>query len=235
MRGWTRMVASGCALTIISVVWAGSPPPPAGPSLRVVGPPQHCYLPDDLVQIQLQLVNVTSATPVAGFQAFTTFDESMLEFVSASYSPAPLGLPIITPIQVTDRNRINLAAGIDAFNSQPPATSNGLLATLTFRVLVAQTNPMIHFTPHVPPTNMTTPSGDPVSTLQVATELVPSLGDLNGDGIVNGLDLGILLFNWSIPPGSPGCGGVTPCAPDLNCDSLVNGLDIGILLINWTL
>jgi hypothetical protein len=59
--------------------------------------------------------------------------------------------------------------------------------------------------------------------------------DLNCDGIVNGLDLGILLINWSIPPGSPGCGGVLPCPSDLNGDGQANGLDLGILLGNWTI
>jgi hypothetical protein len=59
------------------------------------------------------------------------------------------------------------------------------------------------------------------------------LGNLNGDTEVNGLDLGILLVNWSIPAGAPGCGGATPCASDLNGDTLVNGLDLGILLGNW--
>ena len=60
-------------------------------------------------------------------------------------------------------------------------------------------------------------------------------GDLNGDGVVNGLDLGILLANWSIPAGSPGCGGATPCAADLNADGVVDGIDLGRLLANWTL
>ena len=59
--------------------------------------------------------------------------------------------------------------------------------------------------------------------------------DLNGDGVVNGLDLGILLANWSIPAGSPGCGGAGDCAADLNSDGVVDGLDLGILLSDWTL
>lgn len=31
------------------------------------------------------------------------------------------------------------------------------------------------------------------------------VADMNGDGFVNSLDLGILLASWSIPPDSPGC------------------------------
>ena len=64
-------------------------------------------------------------------------------------------------------------------------------------------------------------------------ETIPA--DLNGDGVVDGIDLGILLANWSIPPGSPGCRGAVPCAADLNGDAVVDGIDLGILLASWTL
>jgi hypothetical protein len=48
--------------------------------------------------------------------------------------------------------------------------------------------------------------------------------DLNLDGAVNGLDLGILLSQWG-----------TAGPADLNGDNVVNGLDLGILLASWTL
>ena len=48
-------------------------------------------------------------------------------------------------------------------------------------------------------------------------------GDLNGDGVVNGIDLGILLGAW----GARG-------PADLNADGVVNGIDLGILLGNWS-
>ncbi|MFO0827913.1 MAG: hypothetical protein U0572_07150 [Phycisphaerales bacterium] len=47
--------------------------------------------------------------------------------------------------------------------------------------------------------------------------------DLNGDGVVNSRDLGILLGAW----GTPGPG-------DLNGDGIVNSADLGILLGAWT-
>lgn len=57
-------------------------------------------------------------------------------------------------------------------------------------------------------------------------EVIP--GDLNGDGIVNGADLTILLGCWGTV--------TTPaCAPaDLNADGNVNGTDLTVLLGNWT-
>ncbi|MGA1708115.1 MAG: dockerin type I domain-containing protein [Phycisphaerales bacterium] len=54
-----------------------------------------------------------------------------------------------------------------------------------------------------------------------AIDSVP--GDLNGDGIVNGADLAILLGSW-------GDGGVPA---DLNGDGIVNGADLSILLGEW--
>jgi hypothetical protein len=63
---------------------------------------------------------------------------------------------------------------------------------------------------------------------QIVATLVATLGgsanpaDLNGDGVVNGADLGILLAAW----GGSGTG-------DLNGDGTINGADIGILLANW--
>ena len=69
-------------------------------------------------------------------------------------------------------------------------------------------------------------------TVNLPDELV---GDLNGDMVVNGFDLGILLANWSIPAGTPGCDGELPCPADINDDTFVDGFDLGILLANWTL
>lgn len=51
----------------------------------------------------------------------------------------------------------------------------------------------------------------------------PITPDLNGDGIVNGADLGLLLGNW----GGTGLG-------DLNDDGVVDGGDLGTLLAAWT-
>ena len=47
------------------------------------------------------------------------------------------------------------------------------------------------------------------------------MGDLNGDSIVNGSDLTILLGSWGLPGG------------DLNGDSNTDGADLTLLLGNW--
>ena len=51
----------------------------------------------------------------------------------------------------------------------------------------------------------------------------PIIGDINGDGVVNGFDLGLLLSGW----GQPG-------PTDLNNDGITNGFDLGVLLTNWS-
>lgn len=65
------------------------------------------------------------------------------------------------------------------------------------------------------------------TTAQVVATLSATIGggnpaDLNGDGVVNGADLGSLLSQW----GQPG-------TADLNGDGIVGGADIGVMLANW--
>jgi hypothetical protein len=50
--------------------------------------------------------------------------------------------------------------------------------------------------------------------------------DLNGDGSINGADLGALLAAWSGEPGE------SPA--DLNADGVVDGADLGGLLASWS-
>ena len=51
-------------------------------------------------------------------------------------------------------------------------------------------------------------------------------GDLSGDGVVSGSDLGVLLALWGNCPSAD-------CPADLNGDGFVNGADLGLLLGLW--
>lgn len=58
----------------------------------------------------------------------------------------------------------------------------------------------------------------------VAVRPAPPSADLDGDGGVDGADLGILLGDWGA------CAG---CASDLDADGTVSGSDLGLLLGEW--
>ncbi len=51
--------------------------------------------------------------------------------------------------------------------------------------------------------------------------------DINGDGVINGADLGSMLGAWGT------CGDPADCPADLNGDGAVNGADLGLLLGCW--
>jgi len=59
--------------------------------------------------------------------------------------------------------------------------------------------------------------------LQIGTETVECVSDLNEDGVVNGADLAVVLGAWGTSSG----------IPDLNSDGIVNGADIAIILGSW--
>jgi hypothetical protein len=61
------------------------------------------------------------------------------------------------------------------------------------------------------------------ATLAIAGTRAPIPGDLNGDFLVNSLDLAILLSNW-LGTGSGDCNG----------DGIVDSRDIAVLLSNWS-
>ena len=54
--------------------------------------------------------------------------------------------------------------------------------------------------------------------------IVPCPADLNGDGQINGGDLGILLSSW---------GPCADCLADFEHDGEVTGADLGFLLAAW--
>jgi len=62
-----------------------------------------------------------------------------------------------------------------------------------------------------------------IVTLTVA-DIIPCPADLNGDGLVDGADLGLLLNAWGDCPN---------CLADLTGDGVVDGADLGVLLNAW--
>lgn len=62
-------------------------------------------------------------------------------------------------------------------------------------------------------------------TMVVVFSPPPIPGDTNGDGVVDGVDIAIVLGAWGT------CSG---CAADLNGDGIVDGVDIALVLGNWS-
>ncbi len=62
--------------------------------------------------------------------------------------------------------------------------------------------------------------------LCVEADDLPIPGDLNNDGLVNSIDLAVILSTWG--PCSSGS-----CVADINRDGLVNAADLSIVLSNW--
>ena len=62
--------------------------------------------------------------------------------------------------------------------------------------------------------------------LEVTFDLPPSppSADLNGDGVVNSADLGLLIAAWNDLGTNPA---------DLNLDGIVNAVDLGIMIAAW--
>jgi hypothetical protein len=78
-----------------------------------------------------------------------------------------------------------------------------------------------------PGTSTACPAGstaDFSSTFNLTVGAKGKTGDINNDGVVNILDLSILLSNWQ----------TTNSASDLNKDGVVNILDLSVLLSNYT-
>ena len=61
---------------------------------------------------------------------------------------------------------------------------------------------------------------------RIGTPLHALPEDLNGDCVVDGADLGVLLASWGAPDFDSRC--------DFNGDGAVDGFDLGTLLGEWT-
>ena len=54
-------------------------------------------------------------------------------------------------------------------------------------------------------------------------------GDINGDGTVDGMDMGELGMSWLASEGGPDY----VANRDINCDGTCDGMDLGIMGMHW--
>jgi len=184
--------------------------------------------PGDTIVVTLNMSDL-GEDEAAGFQSFLEFNDDQMFLVGGTYPDEPFGLAVL-PIQATD-GEIDLAAGLDPFEGQPPATEDAALAHLTFQATASFCTPTMLFREHTPPTRLTDPNGQEVLPLNLRGLEPPTcLGDIvpfGGDGEVGVADLLELLSEWGAPPPSP-----ADIAPG-GCDGEVGVLDLLELLSNW--
>ena len=194
--------------------------------------PAGPFMPGQSVQIVVMMSDLDGQM-AAGFQAFLEFDPAELTFVSASYTSAPFGLPVISPIQAV-AGSIDLASGINSLLGQSPTTSDSVLATLNFSsVSVGCRVDSVRFRVHEPPTRITMLGGAPIQPLTLQDSLgISCPADIypstSGDGVVNVQDLLVVIGAWGPCPPIPTC-----CSGDIVQDSVVNVVDLLALLASW--
>jgi len=108
---------------------------PSDPRLDLVDATgSACYEPGDQITVELTMADIgTTGADASGYQAFLSFDDSALSFVSGSYVAPQFGLHVLDPIAAVG-NEIDLAAVIDLGSGQMPDSSDAVLAALTFDV-----------------------------------------------------------------------------------------------------
>jgi len=225
MASLLGVAIAGAGLAALPTARAG------GPVLELAFPDGIvCLKPGDIFRVLVELTEIPAGEPAAGFQAFIEYDPLKATFLTGSYSSVPFGLPLI-PITLTG-NEIDMAAGINLPLAQRPTTTDSQLAELFFVSIDGDPDDVVRFRTTNPGTKVTQLGGAPIEPLTLIDLYGFSgniSGDLNGDGVVDGADLGILLNNWGpcFPPN-------VECLGDLDCNGVVDGADLGILLNQWT-
>ena len=157
-------------------------------------------------------IKITNGSGVAGYNVTVGFDTTALEYVeikNGTYLPAGA---FAAPAQVSG-NRVTLAA--TSLTGAASARS-GTLATLTFEVIAVKASTIqlievILSDSDANPLAVTKRNGEVVVRASLAT-------DLNGDGIVNVLDLTLVARDLGKAGGSP--------VGDVTGDGTVNVLDL---------
>ncbi|MBM4114001.1 MAG: hypothetical protein FJ253_11645 [Phycisphaerae bacterium] len=191
---------TGCGKVGVAVRCAGTMAPSCGASATGVIEIIRSQAP--LIGAYEQTAEGTLAIDIGGTEPGTGFDVVMVA------GPATIAGHLAVDL-------VNEGADFD-----PPLGA-------TFDILVAKSLVGAFETTDLP----TTTSGQPTHVEYLADRVrivvgpPPSPFDLDGDGVVDGSDLGTLLGQWGECPG---------CTADFNDDGVVDGDDLGALLGAWS-
>jgi hypothetical protein len=178
-------------------------------------------LPGPGVTIALRFTNI-GPVPAAGWQAFLEFDASRLTFVSGAYETSHFGLPLTAPT-VNNINRIDLAAGINAFLGQAPSNVDQDVAYLTFSPSGTGCLPQIRVRTTNPPSRLTDTEGTPIGSLETISPWSNCLPDFNRSGALSVQDIFDFLNAWF----------AGECAADFNGMGGLSVADIFDFLNAW--
>ena len=163
------------------------------------------------INVNIEIVN---GQGVAGYELIVNFDPTALRYIegaNADYLPA--GPLAASPI-VSDKTVYMAATSIFGAAS----VYEGTLATLRFEV-VESTDSTIKLMDVILSDSVGLPLAVTTRNGQIVAIQLPSIGDIDGNGKVNILDLTLVASNLSV---------VTPANPnvDVNEDGIVNILDL---------
>lgn len=139
-------------------------------ALNVVSPVDACAQPGEPLSVILSMSCIPE--PVRGYQAFLSFDPSVLTFGSGIYFlPTPFGLPVIAPI-IAVGGDIDVAAGIDDLAAQPLAIGSADLAILDFVTGPLEGATTVGFRIHNPPTRFSDALAQELLPLTTSTQTI---------------------------------------------------------------
>ena len=155
-------------------------------------------------------IDIAAGEDVAGFQASVSFDSTALRFIEgAAGDYLPAGAVFLPP--VVEENRVTVAGMAQGGASD----GDGTLATITFQVLAIEPSSLALLDVSV--VNSNGARETPVIVDAQVIEPQPLEGDVNGDGVVNILDL--VLVATSL-------GEMGQTNADVNGDGVVDILDL---------
>ena len=160
----------------------------------------------------------TAAVPVDYVVVATLLGQNVIDG-----TPTPGVLPLSGTLTVQPNNTVSIAVTVSNTSSSTQPVANGAFTDLALALpTVIPTGGIANLLMSGTVTQVTVAQGLN-ATLAIAGTRVPIPGDLNGDFLVNSLDLAILLSNW-LGTGSGDCNG----------DGIVDSRDIAVLLSNWS-
>lgn len=171
------------------------------------------------------------------FGAAGSGDAAGLHHFDPSSGAFTVYLPGATPLPSEDINAIEIApdgsvwaASFDDIWPYPGGLTHFDGATWT--TYTRETSPLLHNQTGIMKSRPVAGGyelwvGSSSEGVAVITLATGPTADLNGDGVVSGLDLAILLGQWGL------CATTAACTADLDGSGSVNGLDLAILLGAW--